>query len=236
MQELCDVSFGHARFEGMIITLFDYEKLSDTDIMIIYSHMPSERQKKFDRYRFEKEKRLCAVAYVILLYGIYMSCGTMSDVLRFEYNEYGKPYLSNYSNLKFNLSHCSTGVACVVSDSETGIDIQNADEYDKSLLDFVCSKEERQIIENHPSPDNMFTRIWTCKESYLKQIGCGINSNLAQLSFPQVQKDVFSEYGCFFSLHEHKETVITVCDQSIVRQKLIYLDARTISEFIQEFS
>ena len=46
----------------------------------------------------------------------------------------GKPYLSNYPFVHFNLSHCDKGVACMISDSAVGIDITSVKKENMSCM------------------------------------------------------------------------------------------------------
>lgn len=42
----------------------------------------------------------------------------------FTYTEHGKPYLPDYSDVHFNISHSEKYVVCAVSDKPVGVDIQ----------------------------------------------------------------------------------------------------------------
>lgn len=62
------------------------------------------------------------IAYLLLRYGLRKEYGINENVVLSE-GSCGKPYLSNYPFVHFNLSHCDKGVACMISDSAVGIDI-----------------------------------------------------------------------------------------------------------------
>ena len=47
----------------------------------------------------------------------------------FTYTEHGKPYLSDYSDVHFNISHSGEYVVCSVSDKPVGVDIQKISKY-----------------------------------------------------------------------------------------------------------
>lgn len=105
-----------------------------------------------------------------------------------DYAESGKPYLANYPDLHFNLSHCSRYVAVAIdSDSPVGIDVECRRKVSPSLIRRVCSEAEQQIIAAAADPDLEFLRLWTRKEAYLKYTGTGIVEPLANIP-PQETK------------------------------------------------
>lgn len=216
----------------MILALYEVDKLTTNEISMLYAFMPHDRQIKFDNYRFEKDKRLCVAAYVLLLYGIYLAEGTMCRKLQFAYGKYGKPTLFEYPNLHFNFSHCSRGVTCALSRTDVGIDIQDTNEYDASLVKLVMSPEEKKKISKCLNPAVMFTRIWCCKESYLKLTGTGISCDLTQLSFHQSGNNFFYAKNCFFSVSEYFGCVIALCERMLSHHRSIVLDIGVLSAFI----
>jgi 4'-phosphopantetheinyl transferase len=219
----------------MILTLYEPEKIKPKDIKDIYRLMPLDRKAKFDSYHFDKDKILCAAAYILLLYGICLTDKCLYSTLQFTYGKHGKPSLIDHPNIQFNLSHCSCGVVCALSHEPVGIDIQTIDEYNAILIPTVMSTEEQQLIACHHSPDVVFTRLWTCKESYLKYTGSGINCSLKKLSFPQASNHMFYEYGCCFTISEYSGMVITLCEKTRAKHAIINLNDNMISDFLIRF-
>ena len=94
----------------------------------------------------------------------------------FAYTEYGKPYLSDYRHVHFNISHSGEYVACAVSDKPVGVDIQKIGEYNCDVAKRVCNEKELKQIENSSDKASEFTKLWTQKEAVLKMYGTGIAS------------------------------------------------------------
>ncbi len=92
----------------------------------------------------------------------------------FAYTEYGKPYLLNYPNVHFNISHSGEYVACAVSNKPIGVDIQKIGKYDPDVAKRVCNEKELEQIENSSDKASEFTKLWTQKEAVLKMHGTGI--------------------------------------------------------------
>lgn len=114
----------------------------------------------------------------------------------FAYTEYGKPYLLNYSDVHFNISHSGKYVVCAVSDKPVGVDIQRIGEYNSDVAKRVCNEKELVQIENSLDKASEFTKLWTQKEAVLKMHGTGIASGDIKtcLDNHNVQSEKFEDY------------------------------------------
>jgi len=83
-------------------------------------------------------------------------------------SEYGKPYFKD-SDIFFSYSHCKNAVACAVSKSEIGVDIELIREVKPAVIKRVCCENELKIIKNAED----FIKIWTMKEAFAKFTGRG---------------------------------------------------------------
>lgn len=100
---------------------------------------------------------------------------TDGDKLNIARNQHGKPYLVNYSNVYFNISHTKGAIACAVSDRPVGVDIESIRKIDLRVVRYFFSQQEKHYILADPENiDLRFTEVWTKKEAYLKFIGTGI--------------------------------------------------------------
>ena len=102
------------------------------------------------------------------------SNGLLKELPLIEYAEGGKPFLKNYPELHFNLSHCRTVVACVLHRSEVGVDVECRRPYQASFIRRVFSAEEQEQIYKSEDPQLTFVQLWTRKEAYVKYTGTGI--------------------------------------------------------------
>lgn len=59
------------------------------------------------------------------------------------YGENGKPFLLDYKEVHYNLSHSGDWILCAVSDQPVGIDIQQKSSMRRGLCDRVFSEEEK---------------------------------------------------------------------------------------------
>ena len=97
----------------------------------------------------------------------------------------GKPSLASRPDIHYNLSHADGIAACVVSERECGIDCEKVREFRPKVMKRAFSKHERSIVENAPEDrkNELFFRLWTLKEAYVKALGIGISFPLDTAGF-----------------------------------------------------
>ncbi|MDE5789414.1 MAG: 4'-phosphopantetheinyl transferase superfamily protein [Clostridia bacterium] len=94
------------------------------------------------------------------------------------YGEHGKPRLTQPEGLFFNISHSGEWTVAAFSDGEVGVDIQQIKPVDARLADRFFTAEERQALAQSGDSQELFFRLWTVKESYLKALGTGLSRPL----------------------------------------------------------
>lgn len=115
-------------------------------------------------------------------YGI--DCGDGRKPVLIE-GAHGKPYLREYPQIQFNISHCMGLAVLGVGDCSVGIDVEYVRPYREPLLKRVLSEAELRQMEaaGEAGREELFFRFWTLKESYVKAVGCGITVPLQDISF-----------------------------------------------------
>ncbi len=95
----------------------------------------------------------------------------------------GKPLFRDLPGLYFNLSHSGDLVLLAVSDAEVGCDIQKIKSGGKIADRFFTERENRALAEaGDDERDELFTRFWARKESYIKATGEGMRRSLGSFS------------------------------------------------------
>lgn len=101
--------------------------------------------------------------------------------------KYGKPSLTDYPEVCFNVSHADDIAACIVTGSDCGIDCERVREYRPNVMKRAFTDNERQLVlsAREADRDMLFFRLWTLKEAYIKAIGMGLSypMNKAEFSF-----------------------------------------------------
>ena len=153
-----------------------YCNVENLNLKKAYELVPKNRQEKIDFYRFDRDKKLSCGAY-LLLKKLLSEENITNPVFKTE--KYGKPYIQNYENFHFNLSHSRKIVLCAISDMEVGIDVEYIDpEIDLNIAKHYFFNEEYNSIIKSDNPADEFFKYWVLKESYMKYTGFGMNLNL----------------------------------------------------------
>ena len=148
-----------------------YCNVKDLDLEKSYPLLPENRKEKAAHFIFDKDKKLSCGAYLLLKK--LLDEENIEDPI-IETEKDGKPYITNYDDVYFNMSHAGRMVACAISDSEIGIDIEKIDpQIDMKIAQtFFFNSEYQNIKKSEDSVDEFF-KYWVLKESYMKYTGLG---------------------------------------------------------------
>ena len=161
------------------------DQLEESLLRETYHRMPLERRTKTDSYRQEMDKKRSIAAFYLLekAWMEHQKSGTQEE-LQLAYSEFGKPYLPDFPEFHFSISHSGKIAVCASCETgEIGIDIQLIKEIRLGLAERFFTKLEREELEELPlgkERDRQFAKIWTMKESYLKYSGRGMRVELSK--------------------------------------------------------
>lgn len=106
--------------------------------------------------------------------------------LRFGYAAEGKPFLPDYPDLRFSLSHADDRFLVAVSrDGPLGADLEGLPD-ERVIADTmarVLAEPERTLLERveRPGRAEWFAEVWTRKEACVKADGRGLGLDLSRL-------------------------------------------------------
>ena len=148
------------------------------------SILSEQRKLKMERYVFLSDKARCILGELLLRYNLWKHYDIFTDV-HFTYNDYGKPFLLEYKNIFFNISHSDKWVLCGVSDKPIGIDIEKESYVFDDIAKRFFTNEEYFYIKSNPHKDKkeVFYKLWTLKESFVKCIGLGLYRSMKTFRF-----------------------------------------------------
>ncbi len=151
--------------------------------------LPESRKEKTARFHNKKDTFNSLGAGLILYYALKKQGLSFEDVSIKE-NSYGKPYLDN-GDFCFNLSHSGNMACGIVSSQQVGIDIEQIIENEvfNDCYDMIFHSEERLYLNtlsylSAKEKLELYYRIWTLKESYLKALGVGLNLEMNTILLP----------------------------------------------------
>ncbi|MCI8613814.1 MAG: 4'-phosphopantetheinyl transferase superfamily protein [Lachnospiraceae bacterium] len=161
-----------------------FTRLAEERFKFYLDKVEEERKKKILLMKNE-EGRLQSLTAGSLLY--LALCGRIGDEERHRapfsigYEKSGKPYLREYPDIHFNLSHSGAYVCCGLSDSPVGVDIQKITDVKKGLAGRFFTEEDNRRLNNACSGEErkaLFFRMWSIKESFIKLTGRGMAQGL----------------------------------------------------------
>ncbi len=162
----------------MIYIFDEIEKVNETSLEADLSLIPAWRRTKALAYGFHIDRVLCVKSYLLLAQGLLSEYG-ITDIPEFSYGPKGKPFLKDYPNIHFSLSHCHKAAICSIDNVSTGCDIEQTDLVpDEALMRMCLNDGEIRSVKGSSHPGAEFAKIWTRKEAFLKMTGTGLRSDL----------------------------------------------------------
>ena len=148
--------------------------------------LSAQRCVSWAAFRFATHRRQYLHSHYFLRCVLSTQTGVDPAQLRFSTDLLGKPWLDGGS-LNFNLSHTSGVAACCASaGSLCGVDVERHRPLPD--MDLVAERNfsvaERTLLGQATSgtESELFFRIWTLKEAYIKALGVGLSVELTTFS------------------------------------------------------
>lgn len=166
----------------MKISILNISQIDENTFEYFLKKVPNT--KKVMRYRNNIDRIRTLFGEVMTRHQSSQYLETTTNNISFDYNAYGKPFLSNEKNLHFNLSHSGEYVVTCFSSSNIGIDIEVIRPVDLQMVISNFTTPEINYVQGLTSDGQIhrFFEIWTRKESLLKNIGKGLSIPLDSFS------------------------------------------------------
>lgn len=116
--------------------------------------------------------------------------------IRYGYGPQGKPYLKDYPELHFSLSHSGNMAVLAISDAEVGIDVQENRGYSERIAKRFYHENEYKLLEQAESVsecEKLFYQIWTGKEAFIKYTGKGMGQDMRSFYVDLEKGNVISD-------------------------------------------
>lgn len=182
----------------------DINSISSEELSQAIESLPKWRRTEVMKFHREIDRKLSTLAFMALR-RVLLRDFQISENPKWGYQENGKPYLIDYPEIHFNLSHCHRGVVCAVGGEPMGIDIESVEAFDIEVAKYISNSEELERILSSENQALEFTKLWTCKESYLKFTGDGLVDNLKRV----LEGDLDVQFTTEIS--PKQDFVITIC-------------------------
>lgn len=145
-----------------------------------FSLLSDSRKKKMALYKNSEARKQILVSELLLRKALADKKLDYDDLI-YEYNEYGKPSLSNIYGFFFNISHSGDYVLLGASNNEIGVDIERIKKFNPRIAQRFFRKEEYEYImapQDEEERKRLFFLYWVIKESYIKYSGKGLSQAL----------------------------------------------------------
>ena len=178
----------------MIVLFFrNPDSLSDSRLDELLALLPPQQQQIVDQIHLRRHRCEQVVAYTMLCNALAYESEHLSgddivlkeveehqlampliDPPLWRFGEQGKPFITNYENCHFNISHCTQAVTVAVASRNVGVDVEGPRRFNEGLLQRSMSPTEQAEIRQSSNPEATFSKLWTRKEAYFKWLGTGI--------------------------------------------------------------
>jgi 4'-phosphopantetheinyl transferase len=205
-------------------------------------YIPEKKEKKIKRFLRYEDSLKTLIGEVLIRKIIMTKLKLAYDEIILKTNEFGKPYLENYDEFHFNISHSGKWVVCAVSDKPVGIDVEKIKDINIKIADRFFSKEEAEDLYKKEESERLkyFFDLWTLKESYIKADGRGLNIPLDSFSFKIKDEEIIFETqnnlkNCFFKRYKIDHHYrLSICSLTPKFPKTIQMDEGEylLSEFL----
>lgn len=217
------------------VYIADTDALSHPETFRHYMDRIDEtRREKVWQCRKEEDRKRSLLAGYLIQVGMKERCvkesGGLADTaplsLSYAYGENGKPYFSDYPQIKFSLSHSENYVVAAFDVEEIGIDIQYRKQLRFHMAERFFSPEDKALLDKLGENEDYlhFYRMWTVKEAYMKLTGEGLQQGLDRTVVePDVRDQTIgrirkrnSQEGAYYKLFDTlaEKYSIAVCSSS----------------------
>ncbi len=173
-----------------------FSELEEEAFISLISRVEERRREKILRMKNRKEQLRLLTAGCLLYDALCVSLGLpvgFTSPFSIGYGEKGKPYLLQYPEIYFNLSHSGAYVCLAVGDQPMGVDIQEQTEIREGIAErFFTASDKQKLSEcRREERQKLFFRMWSIKESYLKFTGTGISRGLSAFEIDWDKKAIY---------------------------------------------
>lgn len=207
--------------------------ISEQEIHELSFFISSEKRQKIRRLINKEDKIRSLIGDLLIRTVLIDELNIPNHNLIFDINLYGKPFLINYPNINFNLSHSGDYVVCAFDCECIGIDIEEIKNIDfiEIAKNFFTSKEYYFILnqKDHLQLET-FYEIWTSKESYIKCRGQGLSISLNSFDVDRYHNKEFK----IFDNIEYNEYFIKFYNLDFNYKLAICSRNREFSEYINK--
>lgn len=143
----------------------------------------TNRKEKVLSFHHKMDQDMALAGDILTRKVVTKHLGILQEYVIIDYNKYGKPFVKNRPDFYYNISHKGNTIVLATSNRCIGIDIEPIQMPNEMVINYCYTKEEKERIHGAVSAAYEYTQLWTLKESYVKNIGVGMNYPLKKVCF-----------------------------------------------------
>ena len=171
------------------------DDIDEAELLKWLSYLAKDQQERLMRFRFREDFLRSLFGEAILRIAAGKKIGVAPEKIKIARPEGKKPFLPDYPEVHFNISHSGVWAVCAIGDVELGIDIEEIKdkELKPPLIKRVLTENEQRYLEMLPDTQRAaaFYRFWTMKEAYSKCIGRGLGIDPNKVDIEMDRKTVY---------------------------------------------
>ncbi len=153
------------------------------DLQVLTEQLDAAEAARAGRFQFERDRIRFIARRTFLRQVLAGYLGVAPARVRYLISARGRPELASSSGIAFSASHSDgLAVVAVAVDRHVGVDLERVRPMPEALdlADRVCSPAESAHlrIAAPADRDELFLRLWTRKEAYVKALGAGLSMSL----------------------------------------------------------
>lgn len=154
-----------------------------------------ERRKKIMRMTNDGDRLRSLGAGILLHYALCRKLELSPDYKKpFAVSQEagGKPFLPEFPDIHFNLSHSGDYVCCAIGNEPVGADLQKYTSVKERLAKRFFTEKDNQMLAacGEEQREKLFFRMWSIKEGYIKFTGKGMSQGLDSFEIDWERKAV----------------------------------------------
>ncbi|EMB67169.1 4'-phosphopantetheinyl transferase family protein [Streptococcus mutans] len=172
-----------------IFKIRSQKPLEDRMFFSLLELIEEEDRKQILRYQFWQDRQRSLLGHLLSRYAIIQEYALTNKEIQIRRHAYGKPYIKDYSQIHYNISHSGEWVVVAIGKSPIGIDVENRREDWDLIGERVFSESEKYWSQNSYKRKAI---LWTIKEAYVKYLGIGLSKSLNSFSI-DIKRKIITE-------------------------------------------
>lgn len=202
------------------------------------SRLDDTQRNRMLRFHFKEDYKRSMYGELLSRHYLRNILGIPDQKLVVKRSKYGKPFLPDYPELQFNISHSGEWVVCAIGYCNVGIDIEKIQNFDMSMAKNTFTRNEYEWLQRLNSQERIraFYQLWTLKEAYVKCQGKGMSIpfNSFEIVFTDNEVCLIIDHwdGMMQCLPFHEKYALSICSSQPKKVSPIYIvDSSDIISF-----